>query len=746
MAVKLARVLPISGFEKLLDYRVPPTIENTLKLGCLVRIPIRNRQELGVVLEFPETGQFPPEKLKQITQQVMEYPALTPDSTKLMNWMHDYYGAGYESILETFIPAAVRKGMGQKLEKQIVLNGPFSADEFEKLNKRARKQALAYQFLRDQIKPLKKSLVVKRLRTSTSVIDGLIEKGLVKEVSEVIERTVYDDELAEVDEVEDQVFDLTEEQSRCVASIEKSIVAKKFQVHLLHGVTGSGKTEIYLRAIDSVSTAGKTVIFLVPEVALTPQTVSRLRGRFDRFDFKTVVWHSHLSSGERLDAWTSLASGEAKVVVGARSALFAPLVNVGLIIVDEEHEPAYKQEETPRYHARDVAVYRSKLANAVCVLGSATPSLESLYNVSTKKYISDRLFKRVDNRLMPTVHVIDMRQEFISQKGAVTLSRRLVNELRDRLEKKEQSILFINRRGYSRSMICPECGWVGMCKHCSIPMTFHRKAGKLVCHLCAAEEEAHNRCPECRSSKIKWKGTGTQKVEEVIKQVLPHAVVVRIDADTMQKKNLFRKILGDFRRGRIDILVGTQMIAKGLDFPNVTLVGLIDADISMHVPDFRAHERTFQLLVQVAGRAGRGDLSGEVLVQSFTPSAGPIQYARREDFDGFLDEELKTRKEHEYPPYRNLIHHMFRGMNPEKVEFYAEQWVKHLEKSDLNWLEIRGPVPAPIEKIKDYYRYQVWYFTKNVSKTMPALLELREKFPMSEDVIDVFDVNPVNLV
>jgi primosomal protein N' (replication factor Y) len=746
MAVKLARVLPISGFEKLLDYRVPPTIENTLKLGCLVRIPIRNRQELGVVLEFPETGQFPPEKLKQITQQVMEYPALTPDSTKLMNWMHDYYGAGYESILETFIPAAVRKGMGQKLEKQIVLNGPFSADEFEKLNKRARKQALAYQFLRDQIKPLKKSLVVKRLRTSTSVIDGLIEKGLVKEVSEVIERTVYDDELAEVDEVEDQVFDLTEEQSRCVASIEKSIVAKKFQVHLLHGVTGSGKTEIYLRAIDSVIKAGKTVIFLVPEVALTPQTVSRLRGRFDRFDFKTVVWHSHLSSGERLDAWTSLASGEAKVVVGARSALFAPLVNVGLIIVDEEHEPAYKQEETPRYHARDVAVYRSKLANAVCVLGSATPSLESLYNVSTKKYISDRLFKRVDNRLMPTVHVIDMRQEFISQKGAVTLSRRLVNELRDRLEKKEQSILFINRRGYSRSMICPECGWVGMCKHCSIPMTFHRKAGKLVCHLCAAEEEAHNRCPECRSSKIKWKGTGTQKVEEVIKQVLPHAVVVRIDADTMQKKNLFRKILGDFRRGRIDILVGTQMIAKGLDFPNVTLVGLIDADISMHVPDFRAHERTFQLLVQVAGRAGRGDLSGEVLVQSFTPSAGPIQYARREDFDGFLDEELKTRKEHEYPPYRNLIHHMFRGMNPEKVEFYAEQWVKHLEKSDLNWLEIRGPVPAPIEKIKDYYRYQVWYFTKNVSKTMPALLELREKFPMSEDVIDVFDVNPVNLV
>lgn len=746
MPVKIARVLPISGFDKQLDYRVPSTIENSLKLGCLVRIPIRNRQELGVVMEFPEKGQLPPERLKQITQLVMEHPALNADTSELMHWMHDYYGAGYESILETFIPAAVRKGMGQKLEKQVILNGPFSADEFEKLNKRARKQALAYQFLRDQIKPLKKSLVVKRLRTSASVIDGLIEKGLVKEVSEIVERTAYDDELSDGEAVGDQVFELTEEQARCVASIEKSVQAKKFQVHLLHGVTGSGKTEVYLRTIDSVIRQGKTVIFLVPEVALTPQTVGRLRGRFDRFDFKTVVWHSHLSSGERLDAWTSLASGEAKVVVGARSALFAPLNNVGLIIVDEEHEPAYKQEETPRYHARDVAVYRSKICNAVCVLGSATPSLESLYNVSTNKYISDRIFKRVDNRKMPTVHVVDMRQEFISQKGAVTLSRMLVNALRDRLEKKEQSILFINRRGYSRSMICPECGWVSMCKHCSIPMTFHRKAAKLVCHLCGVEDKAPHRCPECSSSKIKWQGTGTQKVEEVVKQVLPHAIIVRIDADTMQKKNLFRKILGDFRRGKIDILVGTQMIAKGLDFPNVTLVGLIDADISMHVPDFRAHERTFQLLVQVAGRAGRGDLSGEVLVQSFTPSAGPIQYARREDFDGFLEEELRTRKEHEYPPYRNLIHHLFRGMNPEKVEFYAEQWVKHLEKSDLNWLEIRGPVPAPIEKIKDYYRYQIWYFTKNVSKTMPALLELRDKFPMSEDVIDVFDVNPVNLV
>ncbi|MCB1122397.1 MAG: primosomal protein N', partial [Verrucomicrobiae bacterium] len=458
MAVKLARVLPMSGFEKLLDYRVPPTIADTLRLGCLVRIPIRNRQELGVVMEFPKEAQLPPEKLKQITQLVMEHPALTADSTELMYWMHDYYGAGFESLLETFIPAAVRKGMGQKLEKQVVLAGPFSVQDFEALNKRARKQALTYQFLRDQVKPLKRSLVVKRLKISPSVLDGLIEKGFVKEVSEVVERTAYEDDLAEADEAVDQVFQLTEEQNRCVESLQKSVAAGKFRVHLLHGVTGSGKTEVYLRTIESVIRAGKTVIFLVPEVALTPQTVGRLRARFNRYDFKTVVWHSHLSAGERLDAWTSLASGEAKVVVGARSALFAPMENLGLIVVDEEHEPAYKQEETPRYHARDVAVYRAKICNAVCVLGSATPSLESLYNVATGKYVSDRLLHRVDNRQMPIVHVVDMRQEFISQKGAVTLSRMLVNSLRDRLEKKEQAILFINRRGYSRSMICPECG------------------------------------------------------------------------------------------------------------------------------------------------------------------------------------------------------------------------------------------------------------------------------------------------
>jgi len=741
----IVRVLPISGFDRELDYRIPPTLAGKLSPGSLVRIPLRNRHEVGVALSFPEKSDYPMAKLRMVSQLVQEDPVLTPDLLELMAWMRDYYGAKNESLLETMIPAAVRKGMGQKQEKYVSVKPGFDPDEVDKLRKRAKQQARVLDFLKEQVKPLAKSLVVKRLKVSVSVLDGLREKGLIDEVSEVVERSAYEDEFASVEQSAEQRFNLTEEQAAAVEKLNASWRAAQFKVHLLHGVTGSGKTEVFLQVMDSAIRAGKSVIYLVPEVALTPQTVGRLRSRFDRLDCRTVVWHSHLSAGERLDAWLALARGEARVVVGARSALFAPMRDLGLIIVDEEHEPAYKQEESPRYHARDVAVYRAKLNNALCVLGSATPSLESLYNVKVGKYDCERLLKRVDDRSLPVVHVVDMRQEMISQKGAVTLSRSLVNKLRDRIEQREQAILFINRRGYSRSMLCPECGWVAECDHCSIPLTFHRRENKLKCHLCGYEVLAPPRCPKCKSPKIHWKGTGTQKVEEVVKQLLPQSRVVRIDADTMNKKNLFRKILGDFRIGKIDILIGTQMIAKGLDFPNVTLVGLIDADISLHVPDFRAHERTFQLLVQVAGRAGRGDLAGEVVIQSFTPSAGPIQYARREDFDGFLEEELELRKEHNYPPYRHLIHHGFRGLNPEKVEFYAEQWLKRLEKAGLGWLEVRGPVPAPIEKIKDYYRYQIWYFTKNVTRTVPELVRLREGFPMPDDIIDTFDVNPVNL-
>jgi primosomal protein N' (replication factor Y) (superfamily II helicase) len=452
-----------------------------------------------------------------------------------------------------------------------------------------------------------------------------------------------------------------------------------------------------------------------------------------------------LSEGERLDGWLALAAGESRVVVGARSAVFAPVHNLKLIVVDEEHEPAYKQDETPRYHGRDVAVYRAKLNHAHCLLGSATPSLESYANALAGKYKLHELKLRVDDRKLPYIDVVDMRIEIMRSRGMTTLSQRLVNAMQDRFEKREQTILFINRRGYSSSMQCTECGHVEECAHCSISMTYHRKDEMLRCHLCGAEKTAPISCPKCRSPKIRWRGLGTQRVEEAVRRVLPRARIERMDTDTMSKKNRFREVLGQFRTGKIDVLVGTQMIGKGLDFPNVTLVGLIDADISMHIPDFRANERTFQLLVQVAGRSGRGDRAGEVVVQTFTPQAEPIQFSRHADYAGFSAAELKLRKDFHYPPYRHLIHHLFRGPNADKLKFFAEQWAKLVEKEMGDKVELRGPSPSPIEKIKDAYRWQLWYFTNNVTKTIPTLTRLRAEFAWPDDIIQVLDVDPVSL-
>jgi len=541
-------------------------------------------------------------------------------------------------------------------------------------------------------------------------------------------------------------FELNNEQKAAAGDFISSIDRGRFGVHLLHGVTGSGKTEVYIQALKHVLKQGGGAIYLVPEVALTPQTVGWLRSRLEEASgAHTVVWHSHLSRGERFDAWHALATGRARVVVGARSAVFAPIRNLRLIVVDEEHEPAYKQAETPRYHGRDVAVYRAKLCSAVCVLGSATPALESLYNVGNGKYRLNRLPNRVDDRKMPVVHVVDMKREIFRQQGSSTLSEMLTQKLYDRYEKREQSILFINRRGYAPSMLCPECGYVAACDHCSITLTYHRTDERLRCHLCGSQRDAPHRCPQCNSPRIRWRGLGTQRVEEVVKKCLPKARIVRMDTDAMQKKNLFRQILADFRVGKIDVLVGTQMIAKGLDFPNVTLVGLIDADLSLHIPDFRASERCFQLLVQVAGRAGRGDRAGEVVVQSFLPHSAPIQYARRGDFSGFTEEVLEERREFHYPPFRHLIHHLFRGKNPDKVAFYAEQWARHVERVIGSVVEVRGPAPSPREKVKDYYRFQVWYFVRNVSNFVPLLVAARKQFPMDKTVIDVIDVDPVQM-
>jgi primosomal protein N' (replication factor Y) len=563
-----------------------------------------------------------------------------------------------------------------------------------------------------------------------------------------VERDAYADDVGHGELVASQPHALNPEQAVAVAALARSLAEEKFGVSLLHGVTGSGKTEVYLRAIQAALARGGGVILLVPEVALTPQTVARLRSRLEAIapGHRCVVWHSHLSEGERLDGWLALASGEVRVAVGARSAVFAPVRDLRLIVVDEEHEPAYKQDEMPRYHGRDVAVMRARLCGAHCLLGSATPSLESYANVLAGRYALLSLPKRVDFRSLPSFTIVDMRIEVARQRGATALSRPLADAMQARLARKEQTILFINRRGYSSSMQCRKCGGVEECPHCSVAMTYHRTDETLRCHLCGEERPAPLRCAKCGAPDIRWRGLGTQRVEEAVRRVLPRARIERMDTDTMGKKNRFREILGEFRKGKIDVLVGTQMIGKGLDFPNVTLVGLVDADLSMHIPDFRANERTFQLLVQVAGRAGRGDRAGEVVVQTFSPQAEAIQFARQADFNGFAAAELGVRKQFGYPPARHLIRHLFRGPNPDKLTFFTEQWAKKVREVLGNRVELRGPVPAPIEKIRDEYRWQLWYFVGSVTKVIGDLARLRDGFEWPEDLTQILDIDPMNLV
>jgi primosomal protein N' (replication factor Y) len=741
-------VHPLAGFDKILHYKVPEPMRALVGVGSLVRVPIGNAIRLGVVGVIGPPADFPVDRLKSIAQAVYPFPALTPDLLELARWMARYYAAPLDSVIEGMIPAAVRRGDRIKEARFLSVARKMTPDEAAALARKAPAQSRLYTLLAGQLKPQPKELILSRTAASAASVRALVERGILREDVTRVEREAYADDRAHGELVAAQPHLLNPEQQAAVSALAGPLASEKFGVTLLHGITGSGKTEVYLRAVQAALEAGGGVIMLVPEVALTPQAVARLRSRLEAIapGHRCVVWHSHLGEGERLDGWLALASGEVRVVVGARSAVFAPVRDLRLIVVDEEHEPAYKQDESPRYHGRDAAVMRARLCGAQCLLGSATPSLESHANALAGKYRLLRLTQRVDARSLPSFVVVDMRIEAARQRGSSALSRPLVDAMQARYERGEQTILFINRRGYSSSMQCRKCGSVEECPHCSVSMTYHRTDETLRCHLCGEQRPAPLRCTKCGAPDIRWKGLGTQRVEEAVKRVLPRARVERMDTDTMTRKNLFREILGDFRRGKIDVLVGTQMIGKGLDFPNVTLVGLVDADLSMHIPDFRANERTFQLLVQVAGRAGRGDTAGEVFVQSFTPKAEAIQFARHADYGGFADAELSIRREFGYPPQRHLIRHLFRGPNPDKLKFFAEQWAKRVKEVLGARVELRGPAPAPIEKIRDEYRWQLWYFVASVTKVIGDLSALRDGFEWPDGITQMLDVDPMNLV
>ncbi|MGP3560898.1 primosomal protein N' [Geobacillus sp. BK01] len=575
------------------------------------------------------------------------------------------------------------------------------------------------------------------LGVSSAPLKALVDKGFIV-ISDV---EVYRDPYRHRTFQPSEPPALTEAQAGALAAITASVRAGEHRTFLLYGVTGSGKTEVYMRAIDEVLRQGKEAIVLVPEISLTPQMVERFKGRFGP---KVAVLHSGLSIGEKYDEWRKIHRKEVQLVVGARSAVFAPFENLGMIIIDEEHETSYKQEEMPRYHARDVAIYRARRHGCPVVLGSATPSLETFARAAKGVYELLELPERIADGGMPDVHVVDMREELRSGNRSM-FSRRLLDELRLRLERGEQAVLFLNRRGYSTFVMCRGCGYVIRCPHCDISLTYHRAGERMKCHYCGHEEPLVPRCPACGSEHIRFFGTGTQKVEEELTKLLPTARVIRMDVDTTGRKGAHEELLSRFAAKEADILLGTQMIAKGLDFPDVTLVGVLAADTMLHLPDFRAAEKTFQLLTQVSGRAGRHELPGEVVIQTYAPDHYSIELAARHDYRAFYRREMMMRKAHGYPPYYYLTLITAAHEEAPAAAKAAEKIAAYLRKQLSEDAVVLGPVASTIARLHDRYRYQCMIKYKrepNVTAALKAVIDRYQADAAHGGVAITVDTNP----
>ena len=737
----IARVIVDVALDREFDYRIPGSLQGTLEIGMQVQVPFGRRSTEGFVLGFRDTSDFA--ELKEIQGLAKDEALLSPEAMRLAKWMADYYVAPIEQAIKTVLPGAVRRKGASHRKQLMVAPGDASSDAavIADLRRRAPKQAAALDILLSGELMLLSDLV-RAAKVTHPTVRAMEKKGLVHITEGVRER----DPLAGQEFLRTKPLTLNGEQAGALEQIAGGIDAREARVVLLQGVTGSGKTEVYLQALAHAREQGKGAIVLVPEIALTPQTVERFRGRFGE---GLAVLHSHLSDGERHDEWHRVRRGEATIVVGARSALFAPVKDLGLIVVDEEHEGTYKQEESPRYHARDVAVMRGHFEGCTVVLGSATPSAESLENVRQGKYHLARLDARADDRQLPRIKIVDMRHQ--RYEGKPTLfSSDLIEGVRLRLNVGEQVILFLNRRGYAKNLTCPDCGYVPECDQCSVALTYHKRIGYLRCHFCGHTIHVPPRCPTPGCEAVDWtfSGSGTEKVETQLGRIFPQAAIRRMDSDTMTSKHAYQHVLGAFRKGEIDILIGTQMIAKGLHFPNVTLVGVVNADATLHMPDFRSGERAFQLFTQVAGRAGRGDVAGEVLIQTYTPTHPAVQAARRGDFDIFVDEELEARKVLHYPPFRRLICVLFRGEDLRQVEQTANQVYAILERyfEDKEDILMSPPTEAPIARIQNYHRVQL---IARVPKTAQFTFPLREalkriKIPRGVQVN--IDVDALNLM
>jgi primosomal protein N' (replication factor Y) (superfamily II helicase) len=722
--------------EIVLDYSIPPALKGKVFVGSRVLVPVKSTLRKGTVWALRQEANYP--SVKAIHTLASEQSVLTKDLIELAKWMSAYYSAPMHKVLKTILPSSIRNHM--KELNQLVVEAVGSHENLKKisldLQKVSAKQSLLLNTLLEMGGKTTLAKLLQKAKASKSSVLCLQKKQLVSlKVGQQERAPSWDD-----DYFISKAKPLSDEQDEALSKIKLDLSENCFSTHLLYGVTGSGKTEVYLQAIEEALKLDKGVIFLVPEIALTSQTIERLKSRFEE---KIAILHYRLSDGEKRDAWHQIQERRAKIIIGARSAIFCPVPKLGLIIVDEEHDGAYKQTgDSPAYQGRDVAIVRAKLCNAVVLLGTATPSLESYQNAIDGKYKLSLLTQRHGKARMPEVHIVDMKHECIKKRGTTLFSDKLLTGIKSRLASGEQSLLLLNRRGYHSSQICLKCSNISQCPNCETSLTFHLSENILSCHLCDYRETPSKKCPKCQSeASLKFRGSGTELVEKKLYQIFPSCRVLRMDADTTKHKGSHDKIFKQFRSGKADILVGTQMIAKGLHFPSVTLVGVLNADLTLSIPDFRASESMFQLITQVAGRSGRGDLPGEVIVQTFLPDQATLRHAANQNYVDFFQEEATVRKLFDYPPFTHLVKLSFSGPDLEKTKETAESSRKFLMQNLPSSFEFLPVAPSGHAKIQNNYRFQFLIKTTKILAASPTLHRLQSQLKNKE--ISLFiDVDP----
>lgn len=795
--VKIAQVIvdvPLMQTDKPFSYIIPKDVEDQVTIGSRVHVPFGrgNRLLQGFVVGFSDTFDNAVTDLKAISEVLDFEPVLNAEQLELAEQMRHTVFSYKISILKSMIPNLLNSQYDKRLtpteslsseerlalfgEKDDRLHSSLSEEEAKKVARlvqagkitvdylaKDKKNIKTEKYYHVQAKKIPAADISNRAKKRLELRDYLLkhpEEGKLSDLHHLFSRDVVkffvDNQLITVLEREkkrsDAYFDvattdfldLNAEQAAVVEQVTSQI-GQESNPFLLEGVTGSGKTEVYLHIIDKVLKLGKTAIVLVPEISLTPQMTNRFISRFGK---KVAIMHSALSDGEKFDEWRKIKSGQARVVVGARSAIFVPIENIGAIIIDEEHEATYKQESNPRYHARDVALLRAKYHKAVLLMGSATPSIESRARASRGIYQFLQLTHRANPMAkIPKVEIVDFR-DYVGQQEVSNFTPYLLEKIADRLEKNEQVVLMLNRRGYSSFIMCRDCGYVDECPNCDISLTLHMDTKTMNCHYCGFEKSIPHTCPNCHSRSIRYYGTGTQKAYDELVEVFPQARILRMDVDTTRQKGAHQRILDKFGNHEANILLGTQMIAKGLDFPNVTLVGVLNADTSLNLPDFRSSERTFQLLTQVAGRAGRAEKEGEVLIQTYNPQHYAIQLAQKQDYEAFYAYEMGIRRQLSYPPYYFTVGLTLSHKDEQIVVCKSSELLQLLRQQLSDKIKILGPTPKPIARTHNLYHYQIivkYRFEDNLENVLNQILDLTQ-LPENKDLRLVIDYEPQNFM